>query len=413
MNREDVAMDVTFENLEILRKEVQAAKLLLSECDKVLEEDGGVYIELRAFLSSKMSADEVIKLLASQQGDLVPGHGEHLLPSWRSGQVQGRPHILDFCPPKHPEQAEGAQGEREVTPNPSCSMCSGNGYFCEFSTVETCWCCLPDPEPEETVEALKERIESLKAGVTHMKQQRDAAVARAALAQPSPAPELERPEVAVKVLISPDMKHIFVPSLPDDQQPRVADFMAHWMVHWVELAPAPAEFQCQIDDLSKRYANTLCELNRMRIERDAAQARVAELEERLERGTVYVEARRCSGCGHAGVNDGSDSLSACGHCEWTGPQPSKDECPDCLRQNCMSVACPECGGRYELVAEANVAAPVSQAGQVPEGWKLVPTDPTSQMTFIGQSLRYDAVNSIGEIYRQMIAAAPAQGDHDA
>lgn len=91
----------------------------------------------------------------------------------------------------------------------------------------------------------------------------------------------------------------------------------------------------------------------------------------LERGTVYVEARLCSGCGHAGVNDGADGLSACGHCEWTGPQPSKDECPDCLRQNCMSVACPECGGRYELVAEANVAAPVSQAGQVPEGWRVM------------------------------------------
>lgn len=43
---------------------------------------------------------------------------------------------------------------------------------------------------------------------------------------------------------------------------------------------------------------------------------------------------------------------------------------------------------------------------VPEGWKLVPMDPTSQMTFVGQSLRYDAVNSIGEIYRQMVAAAP-------
>ncbi|MDS9768254.1 hypothetical protein RMG93_14865, partial [Pseudomonas aeruginosa] len=44
----------------------------------------------------------------------------------------------------------------------------------------------------------------------------------------------------------------------------------------------------------------------------------------------------------------------------------------------------------------------------PEGWKLVPMDPTSQMTFVGQSLRYDAVNSIGEIYRQMLAAAPGK-----
>ncbi|WP_236081823.1 hypothetical protein [Pseudomonas aeruginosa] len=45
---------------------------------------------------------------------------------------------------------------------------------------------------------------------------------------------------------------------------------------------------------------------------------------------------------------------------------------------------------------------------VPEGWKLVPMDPTSQMTIVGQSLRYDAVNSIGEIYRQMLAAAPGK-----
>ncbi|MDG9858452.1 hypothetical protein N7403_31770, partial [Pseudomonas nitroreducens] len=71
MNREEVAMNLTFENLDILRKEVQAAKLLLSECDKVLEEDGGVYIELRAFLSGKMSADDVIALLASQQVEQV------------------------------------------------------------------------------------------------------------------------------------------------------------------------------------------------------------------------------------------------------------------------------------------------------------------------------------------------------
>ncbi|QIE84729.1 hypothetical protein [Pseudomonas nitroreducens] len=83
MNREDVAMDLTFENLDLLRKEVHAAKLLLSECDKVLEEDGGVYIELRAFLSGKMDADDVIALLASQQGEQV----------------------------KHPEQADGAQGD--------------------------------------------------------------------------------------------------------------------------------------------------------------------------------------------------------------------------------------------------------------------------------------------------------------
>ncbi|QDH45998.1 hypothetical protein Pa193_088 [Pseudomonas virus Pa193] len=58
-----------------------------------------------------------------------------------------------------------------------------------------------------------------------------------------------------------------------------------------------------------------------------------------------------------------------------------------------------------------IAAPGSSAQHsVPEGWKLVPMDPTSQMTYVGQSLRYDAVNSIGEIYRQMLAVAPSPID---
>ncbi|QEM42779.1 hypothetical protein 10_00093 [Pseudomonas phage Epa10] len=58
-----------------------------------------------------------------------------------------------------------------------------------------------------------------------------------------------------------------------------------------------------------------------------------------------------------------------------------------------------------------IAAPGSSAQHsVPEGWKLVPMDPTSQMTYVGQSLRYGAVNSIGEIYRQMLAVAPSPID---
>lgn len=91
----------------------------------------------------------------------------------------------------------------------------------------------------------------------------------------------------------------------------------------------------------------------------------------------YAEARMCANCRHIGINDaGADGN------------------------------CPECGGFYELEAQANV--PSQAQHSVPEGWKLVPMDPTSQMTFVGQSLRYDAVNSIGEIYRQMLAAAPGK-----
>lgn len=62
-------------------------------------------------------------------------------------------------------------------------------------------------------------------------------------------------------------------------------------------------------------------------------------------------------------------------------------------------------GREYQVAEAcaHLAAPAG----VPEGWRPVPVEPTNAMTHIGQALRYDAVNSIGHIYRQMIAAAPS------
>ncbi|MBD9573783.1 hypothetical protein IB260_00550 [Pseudomonas sp. PDM23] len=131
--------------------------------------------------------ERIDAFLASQQGEqTVEERNEEILRKFSA-----------WVNDEHPEQAEGAQGEREVTPNQSCSMCRGSGYFFEFSTVETCWCCLPKSEPEETVEALKARIESLKACITHMKQQRDAAIARAALAQPSPAPELERPRLKV------------------------------------------------------------------------------------------------------------------------------------------------------------------------------------------------------------------------
>jgi len=41
----------------------EASRLLLEECNKVIAEDGGVYIELRAFLEGKMPASEVIALL--------------------------------------------------------------------------------------------------------------------------------------------------------------------------------------------------------------------------------------------------------------------------------------------------------------------------------------------------------------
>lgn len=43
----------------------------------------------------------------------------------------------------------------------------------------------------------------------------------------------------------------------------------------------------------------------------------------------------------------------------------------------------------------------------PEGWKLVPVEPTDAMTHVGQKHRYEPVWSIGAIYREMLAASPS------
>ncbi|WP_434695324.1 hypothetical protein [Pseudomonas aeruginosa] len=100
--------------------------------------------------------------------------------------------------------------------------------------------------------------------------------------------------------------------------------------------------------------------NRVEQERDAALARVAE----LERGKVYVEARRCDECQHGGINDSATGVAACHECDWTGPEPEEDKCPGCQRENCMAAACPQCGAQYVLVASEEIAAPVAQAQQL-------------------------------------------------
>ena len=58
----------------------------------------------------------------------------------------------------------------------------------------------------------------------------------------------------------------------------------------------------------------------------------------------------------------------------------------------------------EVLPRALAARPAAPV--VPEGYVLVLKEPTNKMTAIGQGLRYASVNSIGEIYRQMLAASP-------
>ncbi|MFP6414732.1 hypothetical protein [Pseudomonas aeruginosa] len=140
---------------------------------------------------------------------------------------------------------------------------------------------------------------------------------------------------------------------------------------------------------------------------DAALARVAE----LEKGTVYVEARQCDECQHVGINDSADGLAACHDCDWTGPEPDEDKCPDCQRENCMAAACPQCGARYVLVASEEIAAPVAQAQHsVPEGFRellemLVASD-LRKIRYAGAWRRevHDRASSI----LALLAAAPGK-----
>jgi len=72
--------------------------------------------------------------------------------------------------------------------------------------------------------------------------------------------------------------------------------------------------------------------------------------------------------------------------------------------------CPKTADCAALKDKRNFGTPVAaQAGQVavPEGFVLAPDEPTDQMTYIGQKMRYDPANSIGSIYCAMLAAAPS------
>jgi hypothetical protein len=71
-------------------------------------------------------------------------------------------------------------------------------------------------------------------------------------------------------------------------------------------------------------------------------------------GHIYAECRECQSCGHIGINDASDSLAACTNCDWSGDSPKEDHCPGCESDGTMTAACPKCGARYNLLADAEL-----------------------------------------------------------
>ena len=90
-----------------------------------------------------------------------------------------------------------------------------------------------------------------------------------------------------------------------------------------------------------------------------------------EQQPAYVECRECTDCGHVGINDAHQTDATCAMCDWSGPSPVEDQCPGCGKENAMGAACPKCSGRYRILAETHVAAPIAQTEQQPHAGGLL------------------------------------------
>lgn len=346
MNREDVAMDVTVQNVEILRGRLEQAEYLLRDTVDALRLG-------RGFGWEDAAADRIVDFLASQQGEqpsckTCAGRGQ----VWISDEPVRHFEDCPTCAPCHPEQAEGAKGEREAF---DAAYARGDFY-----------------------------VEEQRSEIQYQDYRRHQAFVafrmgwRAALAQPSPAPELERPEVVthsddaavdrfsasmkqkleaarakgrsgwddpsccdVALLAERLIEHLGKGNAGTFED--VANFamMLHQRgAHPQVLAEAAGAIerdylriiQAQEEKWSGRFEVLEDEAKTLRRERDAAQARVAELEKQ-EPEFWYRD-------------DGDGGV------EFTSP----------------------CDG----FARPLYAAPVAQAGQVPEGYALMPKTLTAE-----------------------------------
>lgn len=279
--------------------------------------------------------------------------------------------------------------------------------------------------------------------------------ARAALAQPSPA-QAEKAEVE-RTEGSADLLAIVREAVAGayNEWKMISEAVTEIMEAHERIV---GELRADRDSWAEQAEQRLADWDEMRKERDAALARVAELtatrnrygvdahyfnknlqrilrdfesftSDELARSLIilakvadekvvaqaqhsagYAEARQCVNCRHIGINDAAD-YAACHDCRWTGPEPDEDKCPGCAGENCMAAACPECGGRYELVAEANIATPVAQAQHsVPEGYALIPVRETEAMHDAVMALLYKGVarTDTQKLLDAYIAAAPGK-----
>ncbi|HCF6730441.1 TPA: hypothetical protein NII60_000273 [Pseudomonas aeruginosa] len=226
------------------------------------------------------------------------------------------------------------------------------------------------------------------------------------------APELERPEVVGYLATAEHPKHGQPHKAFNYFKDQHDAQVAHWRERGCEVsedelmtvtqhARIVGALRADRDSWAEQAEQRLADWDEMRKERDAALARVEQQERTIagmneahaklaglyeaaqaQHSAGYAEARQCVNCRHIGINDAAD-YAACHDCRWTGPEPDEDKCPGCAGENCMAAACPECGGRYELVAEAKISTPAAQAGQVPQAWLDVQAERRRQVEVEG------------------------------
>lgn len=251
----------------------------------------------------------------------------------------------------------------------------------------------------------------------------------------TPEQEAERPEVVAYRTIGRHEKHQHPHYALNYYKQNAEDQATHWRERGCEvsedelmtvaqherivgaLRAKAAQLREALEWRAENQAGQRELLRSVTAERDAALARVEQQERTIagineahaklaglyeaaqaQHSAGYAEARQCVNCRHIGINDAAD-YAACHDCRWTGPEPDEDKCPGCAGENCMAAACPECGGRYELVAEAKISTPAAQAGQMPQAWLDVQAERRRQITAEGWTPEHDDEHDNGEMAR--------------
>ena len=266
---------------------------------------------------------------------------------------------------EHPEKAEGAQGERLIQTAPERiylivgAYCPRDVDFNELTEVS--WC---ENDIDDGIEYVR------------------ADKARAAMAQPSPAPELERPEVVAYlnewrhndsggIRVTPALSAMSEEGLQKEYGPQAS-----------VVRREPLMTVSQHNRIGLQWASLV---HRAQAKADAAQARVAELEKQEP-----VAWRVATGNSWRSYDFASDARAAVEHWKRTFPNG-------------------------EVEVQPLYAAPVAQAGQVPECFRLLLKHAHGMTTGVDWNNGTAASHHrepLGEAVVQCqawLAAAPAQG----